>query len=458
MIPLGVEYGCKFTLERANGWRAVFNDSTDADYVGVLDPTQCSGLDAPEIREDAAEKVENDGAIFGDFFAGKRPVVLGGSINATSTTSRNERASKLRRVTNAKRDDLTLTWEPQGTGQKVFMNMRRGQPLRVTEGFLKKFQASLVAADSRILSSTLQVVSAKGLSASSQEKSPTASGEVGTGTAWTNVGNIKASDNVYATVALTSGAINKFIFGKTYGFTIPNTALIIGVEVKPEAKANSAAAIYGQIARISRNIESITTTEEDGPLAGVKRASTDPNFALTALGTSDAVQTIGSALDLWNYAKFLTPTNINSANFGAGIFYQNLVIGTVTASMDYLPIKITYAEPIAVEAKNEGDAPAPALIKIKGPLENFYILNQANEEMLRYSGVLESGKELWFDTQNVTVTERGTGITVPINRFGNVSFPNDWINVEPGTNKILLAGPGGSGSTELKVEWRHAWE
>jgi hypothetical protein len=159
---------------------------------------------------------------------------------------------------------------------------------------------------------------------------------------------------------------------------------------------------------------------------------------------------------MWRYRRFLTTTVVNSNSFGVAIQYATKSAQTI--SVDALPIKVYYAEPLKVVATNDGDASAPAIIKVKGPLENFYVLNQTSEEILTYTGKVESGKEIWFDTENVTATEHGTGITEPINRFANVGLPNDWIRIQPGENTILVAGLGGSSSTELAVEYRNAWE
>lgn len=470
MIYLGVEYGCKYVLERANGARVVFNDSTDADYVGTLSP-ESSGLDSPELREDTAEKVENDGAIFGDFFAGKRPVILQGEINATDPVDRNTKVAKLKRATNAKTDDATLYWEPKGSGTKVFVNLRRGGGgLRITKGYLKEFQASMIAADSRILSNALQSVSDVGISTTSQEKFPTVTGELVEpgliSAAWVNTNNIKLSDNVYATQTHSGGFTPEpvdVLFGKTYGFTLPTTAVVSGVEVKVEHKAAEVGVIVPENVILNRDIANRETVqgalfgEEGGEFAGGwKREPSD--FAAEALTTSDVIKTYGSSLDKWRYYKWLTPAVINSATFGAGIQYGVFALNK-PISVDAISIKVTYVEPMEVTATNEGDTKAPAVIKVTGPIENFYVLNQTTGETLSYTGALAKGRTLTFDTEAVTVFETGTGITEPINRFANVTFPNDWIQIAPGANKILVAGVGGNGTeTALKVEYRYAWE
>lgn len=166
-LPLGVQYGVKYTLTGPDGTVAVFNDPTDPNYVGVLDPANCSGFDSPEVRENSDDLVQMDGGIHGDFFYGRRPVTLAGKIyNVATTTERNQKITLLQRATNAVRavaggtgpaaanGNARLTWTPDG-GEQVFIDLRRQQPLRVTGPWDKDFQALMVAADPRIYSFSL---------------------------------------------------------------------------------------------------------------------------------------------------------------------------------------------------------------------------------------------------------------------------------------------------------------
>src|SRR4051812_28353884 len=101
-LPLGVQYGVKYTLTGPDGTVAVFNDPADANYVGMLDPANCSGFDSADVRENADELVQMDGGIHGDFYFGRRPVTLAGKIfNVATTTERNQKITALQRATNA---------------------------------------------------------------------------------------------------------------------------------------------------------------------------------------------------------------------------------------------------------------------------------------------------------------------------------------------------------------------
>ena len=148
IVASGPQYGVKYTFISNDGSRAVFNDPYDADYVGWL--TGISGLDSPEVRENADELVGDDGGVHGDFFYGRRPVVFEGMIEPRpDNVSRNLRLTRLQRVTNAMRQDMTIRWAPEG-GTEQTLKVRRQVPLRITGGYMKEFQLGVVAADPRI--------------------------------------------------------------------------------------------------------------------------------------------------------------------------------------------------------------------------------------------------------------------------------------------------------------------
>lgn len=156
--PSGPQWGIPYTLTGPDGAIAVFNDDTSPYYVGMLSP-ESSGLDSADVRENASDQVEADGGIHGNFYYGRRPIVLQGNIIASSAVERNERIARLKRASNAMREDAILTFEPDG-GLESFVKVRRQQPLRITKGWAKEFQLPLVAADPRIYGTTLTTVSA----------------------------------------------------------------------------------------------------------------------------------------------------------------------------------------------------------------------------------------------------------------------------------------------------------
>lgn len=153
-IPTGPQVSAKYTLTGPDGTRAVFNDQTDRDYVGMVQ--QITGLDSPDVRESADDLVQMDGGIHGDFFYGRRPITLNGIIlNPGSADNRNRRMTKLMRASNAMRQDATLAWILEG-GYEQFVSVRRQQPLRIIGAWQKEFQLAVVAADPRIYGAELK--------------------------------------------------------------------------------------------------------------------------------------------------------------------------------------------------------------------------------------------------------------------------------------------------------------
>lgn len=153
--PTGPQWGANYTLTSAAGAIAVFNNEASGNFVGILDPEQSSGLDSADVRESAADRVEADGGIHGNFFLGRRPVMLGGIIRATTVTQRNERIAALKLASLALRTNAVLEWTVTG-GVATFITVRRQQPVRfVGKGFVKAFQVPLIAADPRIYSMEL---------------------------------------------------------------------------------------------------------------------------------------------------------------------------------------------------------------------------------------------------------------------------------------------------------------
>lgn len=152
-VPSGPQTGVKYVLTGPEGTRAVFNDTTDPDYVGMIE--DIPGLDSPEIRENAENLVGMDGGIHGEFFFGRRPITITGQIiNVVSPQDRNEKMTKLLQATNALRADATLEWTPSG-GEPQFIKIRRQQAVKIKGGWVKEFQIALVSADPRIYSTAL---------------------------------------------------------------------------------------------------------------------------------------------------------------------------------------------------------------------------------------------------------------------------------------------------------------
>lgn len=152
----------------------------------------------------------------------------------------------------------------------------------------------------------------------------------GTASGWTNSGNAAASDNAYATVAITLASTTSITLSLTnFGFAIPAGATIDGVVVEVERKVSSTA----------RN-------PKDNNVQLIKGgASQGNNNASGAVWpTADAYATYGGAADVWGLA--LTVADVNASNFGVLVSVKRDAgaKGTTTYSVDHVRITVYYTE------------------------------------------------------------------------------------------------------------------
>lgn len=439
LVTAAPEYGAKFTLTGPDGTRAVFNDSTDVDYVGMLSE-ETSGLDSAEVREDAAELVEGDGGIHGDFFYGRRPVVLAGDIDgsAVSASVRNERIARLQKASQAMRGDAKLEWTPAGAGNpRTLETLRRSQALRISGAYHKKFMLPLVAADPRIygplatLEKTYTAPTGTTISTGSANKAPGTCSSSGT-PAWENPNNVKVSDNVYATSTMTAAEkITGGLVVTNFGFTIPATARIAGVKLMIEAKANKTAALPC-ISLVSLQV------------SGIGKAVADP------LTTSDVVYPYGGESDLWG--STLTAAIVNGVSFGATI--QLGLAGTAEttiASIDAVTMTVYYEEGGEIHSEtitNNGNTPSYPTIKVYGKsLSTFKLSNfSVGEEIVVLTALASSADSIEVNLLKKTAVLDGADAS----RY--LHFPVGWWGLKPGANSLSFPA-----SSKVIITYRDAW-
>jgi MSHA biogenesis protein MshQ len=117
---------------------------------------------------------------------------------------------------------------------------------------------------------------------------------------WTNPGRAVSSNNQYASASV-DGTVTDPLQCTNYGFAIPGTATILGIEVSLERKSN-------RTQNGGSNDNSLFLVKA-GAQVGANRATA------TAYTTSDVVEVHGGPADLWGTTW--TPAEINAANFGA---------------------------------------------------------------------------------------------------------------------------------------------
>lgn len=150
----------------------------------------------------------------------------------------------------------------------------------------------------------------------------------GVGTvAWLNPTNIYASDSTYASYDATGGsATTHYLLAKGFGFAIPSTAIIDGIEVTTYRGATDNATH-------TRADDSTIKLFYSGSAVGTNQ-STGSHWA-----DGGGLKTFGGATSAWGYGQYLTPTIVNASTFGVGI---SSAIEDVEAYVDYVKMKVYY--------------------------------------------------------------------------------------------------------------------
>jgi len=150
---------------------------------------------------------------------------------------------------------------------------------------------------------------------------------------WNLDGNVTSSNDVYTSVtALLIGDDTHYHISSNYGFAIPSSAVICGIEVRVEKGE------FGILANVKDNsvriIKGGTITGNDHALA-------------SGWGGTDATSTYGSSSDTWGVSW--TPADINSGSFGLA-FSANLggVAVLPTARIDQIRIRVWYNDLLPV--------------------------------------------------------------------------------------------------------------
>jgi hypothetical protein len=143
---------------------------------------------------------------------------------------------------------------------------------------------------------------------------------------WSSPGNITASDNAYATAALTNN-LSDYLAATQFGFSIPASATIDGVLVEIENSETASEATFDRV----------YLTKNGSSSVGSNRAGGVP------IGSSDAYDSFGGASDLWGTS--LTPAEVNASTFGVLIAVRDNNAGSTTVRIDHVRMTITYTPP-----------------------------------------------------------------------------------------------------------------
>ena len=141
--------------------------------------------------------------------------------------------------------------------------------------------------------------------------------------AWSNTGNVTASDNVYALASPLNNTQSHYIKATGFGFAI--AGVVNGITVEIERKYAG-----GGTTVLDKSIKLV----KGGVISGTDKA------ALIGFGTADTYQAYGGVSDLWGLT--LTDTDVNASNFG--FVYSAVEINGIAVSVfvDHMRITVTY--------------------------------------------------------------------------------------------------------------------
>lgn len=499
--PYGVETGILYRLTGPDGTSVSFNDSAQWDFVGFTE--EVTGLDGPDTRESADLIVEGDGGYHGNFYHGRRPIVLSGIIDPnTFGSARNTMVSNLLRATNAMRQDAVLSWTPTG-GDPVAVAVRRQQPPRVTGGRVKSFQVALVAADPRVYGSTERTLARTSeaspsgwwghmgdgeYDASAGALSPTLLLPFGSVAGLTNRGSAGASGNGFAVGSPTIGGYSPgpLVRGDNTATDLNGSSQRIDTSYNPFT--NGATRTFMGWAwrdNTSQNHALFGGSSANGAIAFIAAGSQDlyfgaqnsghASFAAAWPGISQWVhwaivfnETTNAVLLYINGTLFATLSTATAYHATPG----NFQIGTALSSGSGLAwdgkvrsvsvfeygltadqIRWAYEEGARDMAMNRGNADSPVIMRIYGPITNPTIHNRTTGETMNLTGTVAGGDLAEINTATGEITNLA-GASI----YGMMNFTtSSWWDLKPGVNDFYLTGTGTTGATKLTLTYKDAW-
>lgn len=442
--PYAVETGAIYKLTNPNGAVAVFNDSLDASYVGML--TEVTGLDSPEVRESADELIEADGGTHGNFYFGRRPVVMNGRVfGHASVLERSTRLDRARRATMALRNDTTLSWYPSKYQANFVTNPRA---VNDTNSWVTTGPSGLVTGGT--LTRVTGVTPATGTTTFQLAKTTTANQGAGFPisvvagkTYYVSVSARRTSGTGTPNIYVSGGGVDNTIQNLNTSATFATTAVSFAATVTGTAylifRESTTTATTFQFSDVMVSNQNVAYFDGDSTgiyWAGDAHSSTSGNYIemFTTVRRQQPFRESGA----WNKDFQIALVSEFAPVFSTGLKTSSAAAGT----------------PVSVE--NRGSWPSYPLLRIVGVSgSNPTITNTTTGLTVVFTGgfLVASGETVEIDTLNHTAYfTAGARNGQSANRYVNYGT-STWPSIPTGTNSFSLTGGAGT----LAVAYRDTW-
>jgi hypothetical protein len=451
---------------------AVFNDKLDPDYVGTL--SEITGLDSAEVRESFEDLVQADGGVHGDFYYGRRPIVLTGKSYGHPTVAlRNYRLDKLLRASNAMRSDATLSWRPSLRTENLIVNPSAEVAVTpwVANSAVPLSRSTTWAANGtasfRVNGTTAAGSTFPGISLGSADFIPVQAGRAY---------GIRATFNTITAPAVSSGAVavirfydaNKVmigtstdISGSTSG-TATGVRSVVGVGTAPAGAAYAAIIVYVH-ANAAYPVDFYVDSVIVSPLPTATIASMPAYFDGTTAGMywqgTPHASASGDFIEMFTTVRRQQPPRYT------GGWVKDFQIALVSEYAPLYSAAVTARTALAGSTTgatqhvitNRGSGKAFPIIRIYGNGgQNPYVENMTTGEKVRYGGYggvnlnLANGAWVEIDTLNHTATlNDGSSVNGSIDYSWSTPV---WPSIIMGDNTFRLVNAG-----TMDVTYRDTW-
>lgn len=446
--PHATEVGARYVLTSPEGFVAVFNDPIDPNYVGAL--TEVTGLDSPEIRESAIDLPQSDGGVHGDFFLGRRPIVMTGRVfNHATIAQRTARLDLARRASLALRGDSTLTWKPSQRQENLLSN--------------PSFEVNTVGYSGTAATFSRQT------------------GIAGTTGTQAFRSTATAASNYGFSVTPTGGQLPIAVQpGQTYTFSIDVLANASVRNVKPSIDWLNASA--GLISTSAGTNTTTTGRKSVTAVAPAGAVTARPTFLTTGGVINEFID-----VDALRFTSGTSTTYVDGTT--TGFYWQGAAHNSASGDFIELMASVRRQQPFresgawvkefqiplvsqygtiwsvqqqsatvasggSTTCENRGNFIATPIISITGTSSNPIVTNTTNGSAVRTVGLsLASGETMAIDTLNHTASfTAGARSGQAANQYINYATTTDWFDLPLGTNTVTLSGGGNA-----TVVWRDTW-